>query len=396
MSSLVQSSKGNYYAQFYRADRTPSRRQVPLKTKDKRNARKAQRVVEDLVATGKLDPWVSTDYIAVLYPPPPRKLTVRSALDEFLAAKERAGRSADTLRTYRQLILQFDSYLSLHGRANLDVSGVSPELIAEWLDSTLTNVTSRHKMRRHLSAFLAWTAKQNNLSGADGGVYTNPAKDVELGKLPRKHPKHLTFAEVEQLLVAVRAYQAKPRVTTDVTWIVPLIRCNIELGLRAKEVCDLSWSNVDFGEGLVRVHASKGHADRTIPLSPYVASTLKRLKAKRARALGVQIDDVPRDDFVFKSAHTAGRLCRRHLSRRFKHFVRLALPSDRARDVSFHGTRHSAASFLAQAGKSAEFVRDYMGHSSIQVTAKYMHLQREQTHREAIAVFESLESAPGA
>lgn len=394
VSSLIRSSKGSYYAQYYRADCTPQRKAVPLKTKDRRTAERARLVVDELVTIGKLDPWVSTDYLGVLNPVV-REWTLREALDDFYDAKTRAGRSARTLDTYRQQLEQFASYLALHAPKVEKVTDVTPEVISRWIDSTDTNTISRHKMRRHLSVFLNWMRDHHGVKTQEGDAFENPARKVELAKLPRKHPKYLTFPEVEKVLKAVHDSQENPRVTSDVTWIVPVVRCNVELGLRAGEVCDLRWSNVDFDDRKVRIFTTKGASDRTIPMSEYVAVTLLRIRAERARHMGTTPERVPRTDYVFKTSHDAGRLCFRHLSRRFKKFVRLALPPDRAEEVSFHGTRHSAASYLAQAGKSAEFIRDYMGHSSIQVTQKYMHLDRDKSHREAVEVFNNLVSEAG-
>ena len=52
-----------------------------------------------------------------------------------------------------------------------------------------------------------------------------------------------------------------------------------------------------------------------------------------------------------------------------------ALEAARLRRVTIHALRHSYASFLIQAGASLAYVRDQLGHSSIQVTVDvYGHL----------------------
>ena len=42
--------------------------------------------------------------------------------------------------------------------------------------------------------------------------------------------------------------------------------------------------------------------------------------------------------------------------------------------VNFHTTRHTCASWLAQNGCGVEAIRLYLGHSSVRVTERYMHL----------------------
>jgi Phage integrase family len=52
-----------------------------------------------------------------------------------------------------------------------------------------------------------------------------------------------------------------------------------------------------------------------------------------------------------------------------------ALEAARLRRVTIHALRHSYASFLIQAGASLAYIRDQLGHSSIQVTVDvYGHL----------------------
>jgi site-specific recombinase XerD len=77
-----------------------------------------------------------------------------------------------------------------------------------------------------------------------------------------------------------------------------------------------------------------------------------------------------RSEFVFPN-YSGTQLHRQYLSRRFKHFVREAkLPEV----INFHSTRHTAASWLAERGASIEAIRLYLGHSSVRVTERYMHL----------------------
>ena len=393
MSSLVQ-QKGNFYLQVYRPDRTPKKKLVPLKTKDRKSAEKRSILVDELVVLGKMDPWVSTDFERVLRPPTAKRWTFREAVDEFVETKSRTRWTGATRRTYVQVFDQFERHLQEHEPGVRLITDISPGVIARWMESTDANTTSRHKMRRNLSSLFRWMVKHRDLTRPDGSAFDDPAALVELPKLPTKHPKHLPFQEVETILREVHRYQEETKLSNDVRWIVPVVRCNVELGFRASELCDLVWSDVSFEEGVIRSYTSKGKTDRTVPISAYVRGILLGIRADLARHLGTAPEGVPRDGHVFRTSVDAGRINPNHLSRRFKHFARLALPEDRADEVCFHSTRHSAASYLARAGKSAEFIRDYMGHSSISVTQRYMHLNRGEVHAEAVAVFDDLGSAP--
>ena len=53
---------------------------------------------------------------------------------------------------------------------------------------------------------------------------------------------------------------------------------------------------------------------------------------------------------------------------------RECIPDVTAEHVHFHTTRHTVASWLAEREASIEAIRLYLGHSSISVTQRSMHL----------------------
>ena len=76
----------------------------------------------------------------------------------------------------------------------------------------------------------------------------------------------------------------------------------------------------------------------------------------------------------------------RYLSVRFKHFARL---SGLGEQISFHSLRHTACTSLVEKGVPIEVVRQFMGHSSVLVTQKYVHLHSADVHSALLAALES-------
>jgi hypothetical protein len=98
MSSLIK-QHGRYYLQFYDKHRSPKRKRVPLKVTRKREAEKYKRRLERKYREQEFDPW--TDDPFTLQKKDEKPKTLKEALTAFIKAKEAAGRSENTIRSYR-------------------------------------------------------------------------------------------------------------------------------------------------------------------------------------------------------------------------------------------------------------------------------------------------------
>ena len=95
---------------------------------------------------------------------------------------------------------------------------------------------------------------------------------------PRRRPnrelrprEHLTEREVEMLIEAAKANRWGPR---DATMILVAFRH----GLRASELCELQWSDVEFETGSLHLRRAKGGATSTHPLLGDELRALRVLK----------------------------------------------------------------------------------------------------------------------
>ena len=355
MSSLFKRSNGVYYVAFHSATQTPNRVHVSTRTRIKREADSAQRRLDTAYHGGTFDPW-HDDARAVLFkgavgevPTKVEPLTLGTAARRFLAS--RANLRPTTRERYDSIITRF----ARHAGCDRAVTAMGTPDVQAFIDSTPTKPVTAHNYRRAISTFFRWLE-------AEGVCTGDPTKRVRLGQVPAKHPRYLTPADLEAICEAVEAQDAKPHVETGTgRWLLPIVRVNVYLGLRAGELVNLRWADVDFDRGTLTVRCTedfttKAGKDRTIPLAAPAQLVLCSLPR--------------RGEFVFPN-HSGTQLHRKYLSRRFKHFARLAnLPEF----VNFHTTRHTAASWLAERGASIEAIRLFLGHSSVSVTQRYMHL----------------------
>ncbi len=117
--------------------------------------------------------------------------------------------------------------------------------------------------------------------------------------------------------------------------------------MRISEVVNLNPENIDKGRKLIMIKEAKGKKDRNIPIAPEVFNGLKHLP------IGIKI---------------------RALQTSFKKDAREVLK----KDLHFHTLRHSGAThYLNDKGWDIRQVQVFLGHSKIETTTIYTHVNPE-------------------
>lgn len=177
---------------------------------------------------------------------------------------------------------------------------------------------------------------------------------------PRRRPnaelrtrEYLTEAEVERLTTATRDNRNGQR---DAAMILLAFRH----GLRASELVDLRWDQVEFATGALHVRRVKQGTPSTHPILGDELRALRRL----------QREQEPRSPFVFTSERgapfsTAG-------------FARMVERAGREAKLAFkahpHMLRHACGYALANKGHDTRALQAYLGHRNIQHTVRYTEL----------------------
>ncbi len=151
----------------------------------------------------------------------------------------------------------------------------------------------------------------------------------------------------------------------------PLFLCAVRTGLRMGELLALQWGDFDFRERFIQVSRSYTHWKLTTPksgesrrvdMSLGLTQALKDLLLERQVDAGAHGTEIP--PWVFCNQH--GGLLHPH-NLRDRVFYGL-LEKAKLRQVRFHDLRHTFASLLLQQGESPVYVKEQLGHSSIQIT----------------------------
>lgn len=178
-----------------------------------------------------------------------------------------------------------------------------------------------------------------------------PGRPANAELRPREY---LTPAEVEKLMAAARhdgRYGQR-----DATLILIAYRH----GLRAIEVCDLEWSQVEFGpDATLHVRRAKNGKPSAHPLRGDEIRALRELRRR-----------FPDSGFVF-ATERGGPFTADAVNRLIKRIgERAGFPFR----VHAHMLRHGCGYALANAGHDTRRIQDWLGHKSIQHTTRYTEL----------------------
>jgi integrase len=157
----------------------------------------------------------------------------------------------------------------------------------------------------------------------------------------------------------------------------PWVLCALRTGMRAGELLALQWPDIDWHGGFLLVQRNlvrgvltspKSHQRRRVDMSTQPAATLLALRRhRRARCLK---KGVPVPEWVFPSLE--GTALEERIVR---HVFTRMLEKAELRTIRIHDLRHTFASLLLQQGESVVYVKEQLGHASIQITVDtYGHL----------------------
>jgi len=169
----------------------------------------------------------------------------------------------------------------------------------------------------------------------------------------RKTRKYLTLAEVERLMAAARKSGRYGH--RDATMILIAFRH----GLRAFELCDLQWHQVELAAGRLHVRRVKSGTPSVHPLQGDELRALRRLQREQAPSSHV-FSTERGGPMTAKGFNT--------LMRRIGERAGMPFP------VHPHMLRHACGYALANAGHDTRALQAWLGHKNIQHTVRYIEL----------------------
>jgi integrase len=202
--------------------------------------------------------------------------------------------------------------------------------------------------------------------GMLGGIFTyavrqgmiadNPVRMVKRWQ-DRRLDRYLSQEELERLGVALNEAEA----ARENPKAIAVIRLLAFTGARKGEIITLTWTEIDFDKGMLRLRDSKT-GQKIIPVGKSALAIL----AAQPRTLD--------SDFVFP----ADKLGRKDAERAYFQGIDAIWHRVRAKaklpGVRLHDLRHTAASIAVANGASLPMIARILGHADTKTTQRYAHL----------------------
>jgi integrase len=297
------------------------------------------------------------------FQPPPPPVTVRQAVEEYLAFLETERRAPRTLVKYRGILERLVAFLDERRVTRL----------AQFSVSLFDGFRARRKPNHHpktmytegvvVKQFCKWARSRKLLA-------ENPVADFKLAKPPLEPREGPSLAQVERVLGALPGPERTPVAVLAFT------------GMRAGELQRLKPEDLDLVGNWLHVRSRPGAETKTrlsrkVPIHPRLRPLLEAVAAHR----GPWLFSVPPDPHHPDGSRS---LNVKRLNEDFQAaLARLELPRGRkAGGFTLHSLRHFFETFTVNAGTPQRVVDTWLGHRSDRsMAAVYYKLSEEDSQR---------------
>ncbi len=199
-------------------------------------------------------------------------------------------------------------------------------------------------------------------------IITNIVKDVELPKLDKHLPSYLTIEEISKLL---DYFKFKSNENDKNYRDYVLIFTMYSAGLRVSELCNLQIKNVNLSERLIKIKG-KGDKEREVPINLNCLNSID-FYIKNIRNKNKIIDK----QYIFLNS-SGKRISRQYIYLLIKDAIK---DLNINKNISPHSLRHSLATHLLANGADLRIVQELLGHSNIETTEIYTHINEDQKRK---------------
>lgn len=232
----------------------------------------------------------------------------------------------------------------LHELLQRPLPGITPEVVRSWLEkNNATRPTWTAQGYRALRAFLNWCAAHDNYKAT---IHPDACTAPETRRKVAKNQTKDDCLQREMLRPWFEQVRKLPNPIHSA-----YLQALLLTGARREELAGLKWEDVDFQWGSLTIR-DKVEGERTIPLTPYVASLLGPL--------------VRRNAWVFSSPTAASGRLQEPRTPHSKALVAAGLPH-----VTLHGLRRSFGTLCEWVECPAGVSAQIMGHKPSAIAEKH-------------------------
>jgi integrase len=344
---------GRWYANF---QHNGKQQRKSLRTKSKKQARRKALLLEADLLSGR-------------YERPVAAPSIEKTFDDYLAhlrAEDKAAKTLTKIELVRRRVLELAE--KRHVRSILDLD-------LDFIDAyrALPTAAGKKPAPKTISNHLVIIRQLVNFALGRGKIQRDPLKGLRLKK-PKPRPQPCwTRSEVERILAAAKAPH------------LPSLVLLAETGMRVGELRWLTWDDIDFAQGAIKIRPKDGWKpktgdQRTIPMSRDARAQLECLP-RGARWVATA---APSHRYPDGKHQISDRRLLQYLKRVLR---RLSLRGH------VHTFRHSFISHALTQGIPDAIVRQWVGHVDQEILRHYTHIA-DAASRAAMQRLNEAQSSP--
>jgi site-specific recombinase XerD len=280
--------------------------------------------------------------------------------------------SKNTISAYAYGFTLFFEYMeSVKSRAHnlIEYSELTPRLFDDyvlWMKNEKKYSPASQKQRiAAIASFLKYASRREM-----SAVYAyNSIVSTSTPKIPDQIFPYFSTTEIKLLLSVTK--------TNQKSGIRDLILLSLmyDSGARAQEICNLNIGDLYFcNTSKIRLQG-KGCKAREVPISKEVVKMLKIYLAKHNKSITANKNEPLFSSQRLERMTTA---CIRNIVKKYVALSKKENPSlFKCESYSPHSLRHSKAVHMLEAGVPLIYIRNFLGHESVQTTEIYARVSQE-------------------
>jgi site-specific recombinase XerD len=289
---------------------------------------------------------------------------------EYLSGER--GASHNTIRSYSNTFTLFLEYMNEvnHIKAEkLKVEHFTKKIVLGFLDWLQDKRQSENSTRNQRLAAIHAFCKYMQYEDVIHMEQWQGVLSVKIKKTEKHSVNYLTIEGVKLVLEQI------PQTTKTGRRDLAMIALLYDSGARVQEIIDLTPSALHLTKPCYVTLFGKGGKSRLVPLQDRQITLLKEYMAENG------LDRLSCNQRPLFSNNRGGKLTNAgitYILNQYANNVRIVNPGIIPDSISPHSLRHSKAMHLLQAGVNLVYIRDILGHVSIQTTEVYARADSKQ------------------
>jgi len=272
------------------------------------------------------------------------------------------GVSTNTIKAYRDTFVLFFRYLTKKKNIRPEkfcleqFNAEMTEQFLDWLENERGNaVATRNNRLAAIHAFVKYSMTKT----PEFMKLFSDVLDIKTKKVDLKPPVYLSIEELQCILSKpdIRKHQG----VRDLT----LLSLLYDSGARVQELIDLYWRDLRMEIPATITLTGKGNKSRIVPLMPDTAKIISCYK-KTLKKISPE-----HPIFTNQLGKKLTRSGVEYIIEKYADIAKESIPSIKEKKITPHVYRHSKGMHLTQADVNIIYIRDLLGHSSVQVTERY-------------------------